>query len=263
MYKILILLVLPLLLFSRLQLTTHMPFEAFIIKKIAQNHVRTWVLTTSYSDKTLDLKYSDLSKYAGTRAFLHFNLDIEKEYIKKLRKVNPKLQTVDMSAGINKLSFNGKENNYVWTDPILLRDIAKNIYGTLVEFDQYNKENYKRNYEIFLNELDESFLKIREKLYTSDLYNIYVFDEFWAYYANRFGINLYRRPKSIVSASQINDLVSYTNKNDIKAILVTKDVTYTYAKSIAGNANLFIKTNDIFNEFVLSNIWELSKELSK
>ena len=262
MYKILILLVLPLLLFSRFQITTHMPFEAFLIKKVAENYARARVITTSYSNKTLDLKYSEISKYANTTAFFHFGLDVEKEYIKMLKEVNPKIKVFDMSEGISKLTYNNKVNNYVWTDPISLRDVAKNIYNTMVLLDRANKEHYKRNYEIFLAELDESFLKIRDRLYNSDIYNIYVFDEFWSYYANRFGINVYRRPKAIVKADEINDLVSYVNRNEIKAILVSNDATYNYARSIAGNVDLPIKTNDVFNEFVLSNLWELSKELS-
>lgn len=263
MYKILILLVLPLLLFSRFHITTHMPFEAFLIKKIAENYARAKIITTSYSTKTLDLKYSEISKFANTQAYFHFGLDVEKKYAKMIQNINPNIKIFDMSKGIKKLKVNGKTNNYVWTDPILLRKVANNIYTFMISIDPVNKDHYTRNYEIFLNELDESFLKIKDKLYDSDIYNIYIFDEHWDYYANRFGINLYRKKKAIVKADEITDLVSYVNKNEIKAILISNDNTFSYARSIAGYTEIPIKTNDIFNEFIISNIWELSKELSK
>lgn len=263
MYKILILLVLPLLLFSRFQITTHMPFEALLIKKIAENNVRIRVLSKDYSPKTKELKYSEISKFANTSAYFHFSMDVEKKYEEMLKKVNPKLKTVDMSKGITKIEKGNISNPYVWTDPILLREIAKNIYTEIIAMDPKNKDQYRRNYEIFLNELDELFLKIREKLYSSEIYNIYVFDKHWAYFANRFGLNLYTRKKAIVKADEINPLVSFVDKNDIRAILVAKDSSYNYAVSIAGYTKIAIKSNDVYNEFVLSNLWDLSKELAE
>jgi len=240
-----------------------MPFEAFLIKKIAENNVRIRTIAKDYSSKTKDLKYSEISRLSNSGIYLHFSLDVEKEYELMLRKVNPKLKSYDMSKGINKITKKGKVNNYVWTDPILLRDIATNIYNIIVELDSKNKEQYKRNYELFLDELDEIFLKAREKLYSSEIYNIYVFDDYWAYYAQRFGLNLYKRKKAIVKADEVTPIINYVDKNDIKAVLVAKDSTYNYARSISGYTKIAIKQNDIFNEFVLSNLWELSKELSQ
>lgn len=263
MKKILFLLILPLFAFSRFQITTYMPIEEFFIKKIAQNHVKVVTVTNFYTNKKIDFKYSELKKLSDSRAYYHFGLDIETQYIDELQNLNPNLKIYDLSKGIDKISSNGTTNHFIWTDPLLLRDVAKNIYESLLELDSYNRDHYKRNYEILLKTLDELFLEIRSNLYRSEIFNIFVFDEYWDYFALRFRLNLYKMPKSIVKASEISDLQKMTENKNIRAILINDDNSFMYARSLSGNANLPIKTHNIFDELFFYSLKELSKDLSK
>lgn len=263
MYKILILLTLPLLLFSRLQITTHLPFEAAIIKKIAMNHVRVKIITTKYYDKTLEFKYSEISKFANTKAFLHFGLDVEKQYEEMIKNHNSKSISFDMSKGINKLTYQNKKNHFIWLDPILLRDVASNIYNFLIKHDHLNKDNYKRNYEAFLADMDSLYLKIRNKLYSSEIYNIIVLDEYFRYFANRFSLNLYRKDKKVVEANEIKELLSYVEKNEIKLVLVNDDGTYIFGKSLAGNGKISLEKLDVYDEYTFRNLLNLAKSFAK
>lgn len=264
MKKTLFLLILPLLAFSKFQITVYMPIEEFFIKKIAQNYVRAKKITLYYTDQEIDLKYSDLSRLANTRAYFHFGLDIEKSYIKKLKEINPQLKIYDLSVGINKLKLkDGTVNPYIWTDPLILRDVATNIYEYLIELDSINQEHYKRNYELLLAKLDKLFLDIRNNLYESEIYNIYVFDDYWDYFANRFTLNLYKREKKIIKANELEDIKKFANLNEIKAILIKDKNDINYAKSLADEMNIIIKEHDIFEELFFFNLETLSKKLSK
>ncbi|MGA1940960.1 metal ABC transporter solute-binding protein, Zn/Mn family [Arcobacter sp. YIC-310] len=263
MKKTLFLLILPLLAFSKFQITVYMPIEEFFIKKIAQNYVRAKKVALYYTDKPIDFKYSDLSRLAQTRAYFHFGLDIEKSYISKFKEINPQIKVFDLSKGIKKLELkNGKINPYIWTDPLLLRVVASNIYNALIQLDSINKEHYKRNYELLLTKLDKLFLDIRANLYKSDIYNIYVFDDYWDYFANRFSLNLYKREKKIIKADTLKDLESFTKTNEIKAILIQGKKTDTYVKSLASKVELPLKKHDIFEELFFFNLESLSKKLS-
>lgn len=263
MKKTLFLLILPLLAFSKFQITVYMPIEEFFIKKIAQNYVRAKKITLYYTDKPVDLKYSDLSRLAQTRAYFHFGLDIEKTYISKLQEINPQIKIYDLSKGIKKLKTKtGKINPYIWTDPLLLRDVATNILNYLVELDSINEDHYRRNYEMLLAKLDKLFLDIRDNLYASEIYNIYVFDDYWDYFANRFSLNLYKRKKEIVKAHNIEKIENYTSSREIKAILIQNKDSKPYAKSLAGKMNIIIKEHDIFEELFFFNLENLSKKLS-
>lgn len=261
MYKLLLLLF-PMLLFSKFQVTTSFPFEAHIIKKIGQNHIRIKTISNNYSNKLLDLSPTEISSLAKTRAYFNFSLEVEKEYEKLFLKANDKINIVNMSKNIKKLKYNGKENPYVWLDPILLRIVAKNIYEALSNIDSFNETTYKLNYEKFLIELDESFLKTKRKLSKSEIYNIFVFDEAFDYFAKRFKINIYRKEKRVLNASEIKLLVKEVKTNDIKAIFTQDRQNITYAKSLSGNSNIKIKTYNLYEELLLYNLSQITQEFS-
>ncbi len=263
MYKLLLLLF-PLLLFSKFQVTTTLPFEAHIIKKIGQNHIRIKTISNNFSNKLLDLSPTEISSLAKTRAYFNFSLEIEKKYEKIFLETNDKLNIVNMSKNIKKLKYKGKENPYVWLDPILLREVAKNIYDALVKIDFYNKDKYKVNYQNFLLELDESFLKTKRKLVKSEIYNIFVFDESLDYFAKRFKINVYKKKKRILSASEIKSLVEEVKINEIKAVFTADRENITYAKSLSGNSNIQIKIFNLYEELLFYNLSNITQEfLSK
>ena len=263
MYKFLLLL-LPILLFSKFQVTTSLPFEAHIIKKIGKNHIRIKTISNNFSNKLLDLSPTEISSLARTRAYFNFSLEIEKKYEKLFLKANDKLNSVNMSKNIKKLKYNGKENPYVWLDPILLRDVAKNIYEALVEIDSFNKTNYKANYEKFLLELDDSFLKTKRKLQKSEIYNIFVVDDSFDYFAKRFKINVYKKKKRILSASEIKPLIEEVKINQIRAVFTQDRQNVSYSKSLAGNSNILIKTYNLYEELLFFNLSQITQEfLSK
>jgi zinc transport system substrate-binding protein len=259
MYKLLLLL-LPILLFSKFQVTTTLPFEAHIIKQIGQNYIRIKTISNTYSNKLLKLSPSEVSSLANTRAYYNFSLEIEKKYEKLFLKANNKLNIVNMSKNINKIKYNGKDNLYVWLDPILLRDVARNIYEALVKIDYYNKKKYEENYKRFLQELDNAFLKTKRKLANSEIYNIFVFDEKFDYFAKRFKINLYRKKKRVLSASEIKSLVKEVEINDIKAVFIQERQNITFAKSLSGNSNISIKTYNIYEEILFYNLSKIAQE---
>jgi len=259
MYKLLLLL-LPILLFSKFQITTTLPFEAHIIKKIGQNHIRIKTISNSYSNKPLELSASEISSLSNTKAYFNFSLDVEKKYEKIFLKVNNRLNIVNMSKNIKKIKYNGKDNLYVWLDPILLRDVAKNIYEALVKIDSFNKRKYEVNYKKFLQELDNAFLKTKRKLAQSEIYNIFVFDEKIDYFAKRFKINIYKKKKRILSASQIKALIEEVAANEIKAIFTQERENITFAKSLSGNSNISIKTYNIYEEILFFNLSKITQE---
>lgn len=258
MYRYLLLL-LPALLFSKFYVTTTLPFESFIIKQIGKQNIEIKEITRIYSTKIKKLDRKELLRLTNSRVYFSIGLDIEKEYENILLKKNPNLIISNMSKDIKKIEYKGKPNPYIWLDPILLRQVAKNIYNTLINTDPYNINSYKENYEIFLNKLDGVYLKTRKELENSENYNIFVYDEYFDYYAKRFKINLYRKEKRIQRAEDINKLNKFVKAKQIKSILILENDNILMAKSIASHSKINIKEHDIFNEFIFINIDKLTK----
>lgn len=259
MYKLLFLL-LPILLFSKIEVTTTLPFESFIVKQIGQQHIRIKEITNLYSSKIKNLNKKEISRLSNAKIYFNFGLNMEEKYGKILLKSNPNLIINDMSKGINKIEYNGKQNPYIWLDPILLRKVAKNIYVSLLNIDTFNKKKYKENYNLFLNKLDEVYLKTRKVLEKSENYNIFVYDEYFDYYAKRFKINLYKKEKKIQKSKDIKKLNSFAKTNQINLILIPQNDNIIMANSIASNLAIKIRKHDIFIESIFVNIKTLTDQ---
>ena len=254
-----LLLLFPLFLFSKNLVVTYFPLETHLVNKIAQKEVKIREITSRYVSTYKELPLSELSKLANTKIFFHFGLDIEKQYAEALLKYNPKLIVVDISSNIKKI----KNNPYVWTDPLNLRAVAKNIYDTLVEYDKSKESYYKENYEKFLDEIDQTFLKIKEKLNSCEVQYIYVFDDFWEYFAKRFGITTVFREKKNLNVAEVQQLNEYTKDKNIKKLLFSKDDKQDFITSLTKNLNISAIEDDIFVDLWQLNILNFTQHLSE
>ncbi len=248
MIKVVLLLLFPFFLYSKNLLLVSFPFESYFIKQISHDLIELTQISNEYSLIEKEFSKASLKRLSKSSIYFHFGLDIEKSYLKLLKEQNPKLTSVNMGFGIKKIKNNNKENVYVWTDPLLVRKVATNIYKALVKLDPLNKTTYEKNYKIFLLKLDNKFLSIKRKLYSHELYGIYVYNENWDYIAKRFRIDLYKKKKTYIKANEINKLAIYTKKNNIKKVLIDKydknDLVYT----LSNNSNTDIIRHDIFDK---------------
>ena len=150
MKKIYFLLLFPLFLFSNIEVVTYFPLESNILRKITYNEVSIKEINQKYSNQQKTLTNKELSRFSNAQLYLHFGLDEEKRCFNLLKSKNAKIIEVDLSTNVEKID----NNPYIWTDPLLMRDIAKNIYEVVVKYDEDRKDLYKKNYEAFLDEID-------------------------------------------------------------------------------------------------------------
>ncbi len=258
MFKIIFLLF-PLFLFSKNLVVTYFPLETHLINKIAQKEIITREITSRYLNTYKNLPVSELSKLANSKIFFHFGLDVEKQYAQVLLRHNPNLVIVDISSNVNKIG----SNPYIWTDPLNLRAVAKNIYDAFAMYDKNKESYYKENYEKFLDEIDETFLKIKQKLNSSELQYVYVFDDFWEYFAKRFGITTVFRERKYLSVTEILQANEFTKDKNIKKLLFSKDEKQDFILSFTKNLNINPIENDIFNDSWQSNILNFVEHISQ
>lgn len=259
MLKIFFILFLPLFLFSKIQIVTYFPLETKIVKKIAQKEVVTREITARYLPTFRNIPKSEVSRLSNSKIYFHFGLDVEKEYEKILKEVNPNLIVVDMSKDVDKLG----NNPYFWTDPFALRVVAKNIYETMIQIDKQKTDFYKENYEKFLEEVDDTFLKIKQKIYGSEVLEVYAFDDYWDYFANRFRIKIVKKEKKYLNITEIPSAVQFTKDRNIKKLLYYNGMDYNVALSLSSNLNVEILEDDIFGDIWQLNLINFSQNLFK
>jgi zinc transport system substrate-binding protein len=257
--KIFFILFLPLFLFSKIQIVTYFPLETKIVKKIAQKEVVTREITARYLPTFRNIPKSEVSRLSNSKIYFHFGLDVEKEYEKILKEVNPNLIVVDMSKDVDKLG----NNPYFWTDPFTLRVVAKNIYEAMIQIDKQKTDFYKENYENFLEEVDDTFLKIKQKIYGSEVLEVYAFDDYWDYFANRFRIKIVKKEKKYLNITEIPSAVQFTKDRNIKKLLYYNGMDYNVALSLSSNLNVEILEDDIFGDIWQLNLINFSQNLFK
>ncbi len=259
MFKFLLILLFPLILFSKIQVVTYFPLETYLINKIGQKETKIREITSRYISTYQDLPQSEISRLSNGKVFFHFGLDIEKKYSELLLNQNPNLLVVDLSSNVQKIN----SNPYIWTDPFNMRIVAKNIYDAFVKLDKYNESYYRENYERFLDEIDQTFLKAKQKINSSEIEYVYVFDNYWDYFAKRFGIVTIQREKRYLNISEIPQMTEFTKNKNIKKLLFSQDNNRDYISSISSNLNLQIIEDDIFNNQWQLNILNLAQNLTK
>lgn len=259
MKKIFFLMLFPLFLFSKIQVVTYFPLESHIVKKIAHDEVKIREISNRFIEQYHELPSSEISKLANADIYFHFGLDVEKEYLKLLKAKNPNIIDANLSSNIEKI----ESNPYIWTDPFLMREIAKNIYDTLVFNDKKNSSLYKINYERFLDEIDETFLKIKQKINSSEITAIYVFDDYWEYFAKRFRIKTIKKEKKYLNISEIPELIKFTQKQNITKILYLSNQDYNNILSLSSNLNIKAIEDDIFQSTWQLNLINLAQNISK
>ncbi|MDD2894674.1 MAG: zinc ABC transporter substrate-binding protein [Aliarcobacter sp.] len=258
MLRIIFILVLPLFLFSKTQVLSYFPLETHLLKKIAQNEIKTREISSRYLENYTELPRSEISRLSNSKIFFHFGLDVEKKYAQVLLEQNPTLIVVDISLNVNRIDA----NPYIWTDPLNLRVVAKNIYDTFVKYDKKNESYYKENYEKFLDEVDQTFLRIKQKLNTCDTQYIYVFDNYWDYFAKRFGIVTILREKRYLNVSEIPQISAFTKDKNIRKVLFSKNDNHEYTLSLTNNLNIAAIEDDIFNNTWQLNLLNLTQNLA-
>ncbi|AXX89416.1 hypothetical protein CKA55_09400 [Arcobacter suis] len=259
MFKIIFLLLFPLFLFSKNLVVTYFPLETNLVNKIAQKEIKTREITSRYLNTYKDIPISEISKLANSKIFFHFGLEVEKQYAEVLLRHNPKLVIVDISANVSKI----ENNPYIWTDPLNLRAVAKNIYEAFAKYDKSKESYYKENYEKFLDEIDQTFLKIKQKLNNSEIQYIYVFDDFWEYFAKRFGITTVFREKKYLSSNELSQVNEFTKDKNITKLLFSKEDKQDFINSLTKNLNINAIEDDIFNDSWQLNILNFVEQISE
>lgn len=130
---------------------------------------------------------------------------------------------------------------HTWTAPQNVKIMAKNIYNTLVDIDSENKAYYKKNYEKFINEINQTDIKI-QNIFSKIPKNskFMVFHPSWGYFAKEYGLTQLsievegKDPK----AKMLKKIIEEARENEVKAIFTQHEFSDKSAKVLAAELNI-------------------------
>lgn len=259
MKKIVFFSLLPILLLAKFQVTTYFPLETYIAKYIGKNEIRVKQINNRYLPSKRKISSFDISKLADVKLYMHLGLGVEKEYESIFKKSNPFIKTLDLSKDIKIVN----NNPYYWLDPFNLRIVAKSVYNKFCEIDKFSCSFYKQNYESFLNEIDSTFLNIKNKLMESDVRSLYTLGNYWDYFGKRFRIILVDKEKKYIKLDELHKFIEETKNRRINKIIYLKGDSYSLASSISNSLKIELIEHDPFEEKIFFSLRLLAQEISK
>ena len=246
--------------------------QKYFVEKIAGDKINVNVMVKpGFSPATYEPKTSQMKKLSSSIVYFAIDVPFEDSWLKKFENANKKMMIVHTSDGIKKIEMqehshheehkdedghhdehdHGKEHKdedhnehegldpHVWTDPILVKIQAKNIYDALVKVDNKNALFYKKNYESFLLKLDLLHKKIETILKPYKDKAFMVFHPSWGYFAKRYSLEQFAiesegkepKPKELV------ELIKDAKEHNIKVVFVAPQFSQNSAKTIAKSIN--------------------------
>ncbi len=235
--------------------------QKYFVEKIAGDKINVNVMVKpGFSPATYEPKTSQMKKLSSSIVYFAIDVPFEDSWLKKFENANKKMMIVHTSNGIKKLEMQEHVHHkhehdehaehaehdehegldpHVWTDPILVKIQAKNIYDALVKVDNKNALFYKKNYESFLLELDLLHKKIETILKPYKDKAFMVFHPSWGYFAKRYSLEQFAiesegkepKPKELV------ELIKDAKEHNIKVVFVAPQFSQNSAKTIAKSIN--------------------------
>ncbi|CAA6804808.1 MAG: Zinc ABC transporter, periplasmic-binding protein ZnuA [uncultured Sulfurovum sp.] len=130
----------------------------------------------------------------------------------------------------------GGVDPHTWTAPSNVKIMAKNIYETLIKIDIKNSAYYKKNYETFLEEIEQTDKKIKEIFTTVPQGSKFmVFHPSWGYFANEYGLVQLsievegKEPKP----KTLRKIIDKARQENIKAVFTQQEFSEKSAKALA------------------------------
>jgi len=231
-----------------------LPQKTFV-EKIAGDKANVLaMLNPGDNPHSYEPKASELVQLSKVEIYFPMNIGFENVWIEKFKNQNKNMKIVSMTKGVKYIlmkKYKRNEENervefvkpdpHTWGSTLNVKIMAKNIYNELVKIDSKNKDFYKKNYLIFLDEINATDKKIRELLLDVPNNSTFmVLHPSWGYFARDFGLNQFpieiegKEPKPKV----LLELIKKAEKENIKVIFTQSEFSDKSARSIANQLKI-------------------------
>ena len=243
--------------FAQLQTTVSILPQKYFVQKIGKDRVDVSVMVQpGSSPATYDPSAKQMQHLSNADIYFAMDVPFEKRWLHRFKDVAQDTVFVDISHGIEKSSIaqhahgdasahahhkkhDAKESldPHIWLSPKRVMQMAANIYETMVQHDSENSAYYKKNYETFLQELQELDAKIAQNLANIKSRKFIVFHPSWGYFADDYDLvqvaieDRGKEPKQ----KDLIQLIEFAKKEGIRAVFVSAEFSQKSAQTIAEN----------------------------
>ncbi len=220
---------------GKIDITVSVPPHAYFVERIGGNRVLAHIMIPGGANPdTYEPTPRQLINLSNSRMYVKVgapNFPFENKYISTFLDSSPRMTVIDASQG---MKFRG-EDHHVWASPALARITAANIAKALVVNDPLHKDEYERNLQEFLAEIDRLDQEIRKSLKEKAGYSFMTYHPAWGYFADEY--NIIQIPIEEEgkpgNAAHIRKMIDLARKKGIRDVLVQKGFDARNARTVA------------------------------
>lgn len=200
------------------------------------------------SPTTYDPTSKQIAELSSADLYQQIGIPFERIWMPEIARRIPGLKVVDAREGMTLRSIEGAHDHtsdhpepdqakdpHIWTDPLLVKNIADQILRNLIELRPEHSVTFTRNHRLFIESMDLLDKNIRRILNGLENRRFMVFHPSWGYFADRY--KLQQIPVELEGkspgAKALAKLITTAQKDGIKTILVQKQFSQRSAKILA------------------------------
>lgn len=227
---------------ERVVVAVTIPPEQEFVERVGGDHVRVVLLVPAGADPHtyepppgVIASVAEADMYAAVGSGIEFEL----AWKDKIASLNPDMLVVDCSRGIDLISTGEGGNTgtdpHIWLSPRNAKIMVENIREGLIAVDPENADEYNRNAEAYLEELDALDAEIAGALAESGVKKVMVYHSSWAYLARDYGfeeVPIESEGKE-PSPQRVQHLISQAKEEGIRVIFASPEHSTRSAEVIA------------------------------
>ncbi len=262
--------------------------QAFLVDRIGGERVRTIVLVpVGREPENYQATPEKIATICKAGAWFQTGMPFETPLGDKLKSLAPSMKFVDLRQGIpfRKLELHAHEAHadhhhadhancagengsdpHIWTGPTVLKTQAATILKTLQEIDPANGEEYSRNYDLLIADIEKTRQAISERLEPYQGETIFVFHPGYGYFCDEFGL----RQQAIEfegkspTAKELAALVALAKKEKKPpTIIVQPEFNRAPADAIAESIGGSVVVHSPLDRDLLDNLIRLAELVAK
>jgi len=247
--------------------------HAYMVKRVGGDRVEVeTMIPAGSSPHSFEPTAGQIARVANATAYFKSGIEAEETLLPKISNLNKGLKFFDINRGIELRRIEGDHDHghsgmadpHVWLSPRLAKKEAENIYAGLVSIDPANEEEYKRNLDSFLRELDQLNEYIAKRLKPVRGRALYVYHPSFGYFADEYGLRQVavevggKEP----GAKRIATMIENAKRDGVTAIFIEPQFSAKQAELIAKSIGGNVVVIDPLSENYVVNLREISLRIS-
>jgi zinc transport system substrate-binding protein len=236
--------------------------QAYLLKRIGEEHVEVNVLVAAGQNlHSFEPTPRQMAKLARARIYFTLGLPLEKPLLDRLAGSKSAFEMIDAAAGITRRAIEDdnqshphghahhdqtRDDPHIWLDPQRALKIAQNMADALIRRDPDHEQDYRRNLQSLVEDLNNTHRQIKEKLAPFVGSAILVYHGAFGYFTDAYGLRQIaveiggKRP----SARELSRLIDSARRYQIRVVFVQPQFSRSSARTLAEAINGRVATID-------------------